>query len=392
MSLESFENSRQDVIASVGTWTIKPDVLSEYLVGQGLTADQAQGVVIVEGDPLSTTDANVPPAENIMGTIWINPQGANENYLARMHAEFSRSDSIGEEVELLSEKEVNLAVLEAAQFAARVAKGEKIIPSPSKLRLAINAATGAAAAALAAVVYEPTGADVLDKLITERFFGKVFEYTGGVANKIEDKRSRKKRASAVDVPRFVELTPAARHFDYFEHKFQEPNALATYIGGHPQDEMEKNKRHKRALDIIEADHPIREYTEALAMNLGLEADRDILLLSEYLAIRGIKSEIYDAAFAQRMPIIRLFAEDSEQVLERKRMALAKIEQSVEKIIGEEYITEEEKRYARTLGLAVGDLIVRSSDSTGIETKVHITSEILQAWSERWKPQFEKDVA
>ena len=365
-----------------GTWTLQPETLSGFLESEGLSTPQIESIPMIIGNSygIDRLPMSPSPEGTIQGTIWVNVAAADAYYLSsvREHKYANSIRTIGQ----FTEKEVNLAIMEAAQFAAKVARGEDPNPvEPSRGETVLNIATlmvgGLAVTMLPSAARDiAMNAIVADRHVATKVTEKASIFSNAVATMVEDRRKFREEKD-FDPPKFVTFKPSEYTSPQLYRIIPTRGDLAQYIGGEPNEVIEQNVKHQ----VLERNSFVTKMLKVLprdlADQLGLTGSLDVALVSENLMMRILKTNSYDVG--------RFLANHPDEIVARKALVL--IEQEIEDIIKTHYGDSQKAGRAATIGHAVNDLILRNSDSSGAKTKYRLTPEAIAEWAEKWRARF-----
>lgn len=130
--------------------------------------------------------------------------------------------------------------------------------------------------------------------------------------------------------------------------------------------------------------------------LGIESAYDHLLSLSYLAQRVIRTSIYDSSWslshpgifaALRNPLLSWQVRRMDKHDRLKRKLLARVDEEMQSFVEENSPTAEERRRARTIELAINDLVVQAtSGNKDASVKFSLSEEQLNGWANYWRPQ------
>jgi len=132
----------------------------------------------------------------------------------------------------------------------------------------------------------------------------------------------------------------------------------------------------------------------LLNRLGIVDDDDIYLFAKNLAIRLIRGKIYEnsltlsdplAPTVVKIPVIGWSAKILDNQTRKLKELLQAQETSADKFV-RELPTEEQRRKARIIELAVNDLVVKgtTSNTKTPHSEPKLTPELLNAWEQNWR--------
>ncbi|MBI1982270.1 MAG: hypothetical protein HYS68_01675, partial [Candidatus Levybacteria bacterium] len=125
--------------------------------------------------------------------------------------------------------------------------------------------------------------------------------------------------------------------------------------------------------------------------LKLTNPSDITLLKYYFAQRVFRIAIYkdnwwlsqpEADVAAHIPGLNLLRLRLESRNRRQEKELRDIEEQTQKFLEDNYATEPERHHARTIELAVNDLVAKATSNDDL-AKVVLTKPLVDAWGDSW---------
>ncbi len=374
-----------------GVWNVQPDVLKGFFANEGLSSEQIDGIPLILGDSRTTELLQNPPSQqdHMVGTLWVNRNAVDAVFVNTLKQwnEYGGAYSL-EQIKNFTEWEVNKAVLEAAQFAAKIARGENVDPGLSRSERDFNVGALTATALLlrhlnvdAHIPLDPDGS----RLIAD----KAVELSSYIARKKEARAASKKEETqrVPDFLKFWAFGSVSRGAD-----FEKPGRgdIATFIAESPNETIVRNIKHK----VLERDagtlKKLKLDPTRLATSLGLNNDLDVVLLSDNLVVRILRYRIYDLESLKSSPSADLARKlrkkgiGAEDLIAQGEEHATNYEDEIERLIASFSTSEGDTRRARKIGYAVTDLIGRIDPKKGDIAKAKATSKVIKEWSERWR--------
>ena len=129
--------------------------------------------------------------------------------------------------------------------------------------------------------------------------------------------------------------------------------------------------------------------------VGITEGNDYALFGNYLTQRLVRLNIYNAGYLLSRPgmsqlakaplIGRLIYATARQEIANKEV-LGVIEEKTQEFLDTNYIEEPDRRHARTIELAVNDLVVRSTVERRSRSIIVMQRPVISDWGERWTGQ------
>lgn len=168
--------------------------------------------------------------------------------------------------------------------------------------------------------------------------------------------------------------------------------------------MEKARTHYSEIDSFAIQLEVSSTVDAarlamrygLAEIIGLKSELEYILLNKYLARGLLRASAYDktlfltskdAEIIGGIPLLGKFIINTHQWQSSKiRKGLEYAEALIGGFMERNFQDDDKIKRARTIGLAVNDLVAKSTIQEPTKAKVVFSSNVVSEWGDVWRPQ------
>lgn len=131
-----------------------------------------------------------------------------------------------------------------------------------------------------------------------------------------------------------------------------------------------------------------------AIGIGVDQETDYTAFSYYLTQRLLRTSIYNSSFflsrpgmsvVASMPLIGRLVHQADREDRNTREVLQGVEEATTAFVAENYLDDISRRHAKTIELAVNELVARLTVDNGKKARIVFDKQTVSTWGNRWKP-------